>query len=83
MRIFMGTIGAHIEVDHSFVLPPQREHNIYLMDVILASGRFKSTDIAQINYCCLYLQAVTLSDLTLGDGRHLDPPMRIGRPSPT
>ena len=42
----------------------QREHDIYLMDSVLGSNHFTPLEIRRINYCPLYLGAVTLSDLT-------------------
>lgn len=34
------------------------------------------------NYCCLYLQVVTLSDLCLADGVTMDPAMLLGHTGP-
>jgi hypothetical protein len=68
LRLFLGCIGAQIEVDNSFALPLQREHDSYIMDAVLESGQFMPIEIDQINYCCLFLQAVMVSDLTLADG---------------
>jgi hypothetical protein len=44
---------------------------------------FTSEEITQINYCRLYLQAITLSDLTKAGGKRLDPHMLKGRQSMT
>jgi hypothetical protein len=82
LRIFLGCIGSHLEVDNDFVLPIQRDHDSYIMDLVLESDNFTTKEILQINYCRLFLQSVTLSDLTLAEGTQLDPHMRIRRPSP-
>ena len=50
------------------------------MDVILDSNLFSDTEIRRLNYCRLYLQAITLSDLTQASGRKLDPAMLQGNP---
>jgi hypothetical protein len=42
------------------------------MDAVLQSGKFKDKEIRWINYCRLYLQAVTISDLTQANGIYLD-----------
>ena len=81
MRTFLQSIDGRIEVDNPFVLPPQREHDVYLMDAVMQSKYFTPPEIIQINYCRLYLQAITLSDITKADGKRLDPHMLIGRPS--
>jgi hypothetical protein len=60
-------------VDNPFILPLQREHDFYLMDVVLASKQFTTEEVRKINYCRLYLQAVTVSDISLAGGTRLDP----------
>jgi hypothetical protein len=51
------------------------------MDAVLECRKFDNDQIRQINYCKLYLQATTLSDITLATGTELDPTMMTGRPS--
>lgn len=51
------------------------------MDIIIQSARFTPTEIRKLNYCRLYLQAVTLSDITKPNGWELDPCLLQGRPS--
>ena len=48
------------------------------MDIILEANRFKSHEIRHINYCRLYLQVITLSDITCASGTHLRPEIRHG-----
>ena len=78
MRDFLASINGTIEVDNPYILLPQREHDLYLMDAVIASGYFKPVEIQQIKYCRLYLQAVTLSDVTKPDGQRLNPHMLLG-----
>ena len=41
------------------------------MDIIL-SLPLNSTDITRLNRCCIYLQALFLSDITTADGKYLE-----------
>jgi hypothetical protein len=52
------------------------------MDAVLESKQFTTSEICSINYCRLYLQAVTLSDITLADGLRLDPHFLRGTSGP-
>lgn len=51
------------------------------MDLILRSDKYKPHGIRKLNYCRLYLQAVTISDITIATGDYLDPSMLRGIPS--
>jgi hypothetical protein len=44
----------------------------YLMDIAMSSGRFTSKQLKLVNYCRLYLQAVTAADVVLPSGDLLD-----------
>ncbi len=83
MREFLQCVDGHVELDNDSILPLQREHDLYLMDAVLQCNYFTPDEIKKINYCRLYLQALTLSDLTKADGKRLDPYMLVGRPSAT
>jgi hypothetical protein len=81
LRQFLSKIDATIEVDDPGISPPQRIHDSYLMDHILQSKQFKPAQIRCLNYCRLYLQAVTVSDITTNAGLQLDLSKRKGHPS--
>ena len=51
------------------------------MDVVLESNKFTALQIRRINYCRLFLQAVTISDLTDATGHKLDSSKLNGIPS--
>ena len=54
----------------------QREHDIHIMDnIIKHQSKYKQSriQINQINYYTLYLQALTISDITDATGTHIDP----------
>ena len=50
----------------------QRQHDIFRMDVALASNKFKPASLKRINYCWLYLNVTLMSDITTPDGSRLD-----------
>jgi len=72
LRTFLRMTQSRLEVDSDGVSPIQRQHDCYLMDVIVASCRFTPKQICSLNYCRMYLQALTLSDITMAAGTHLD-----------
>ena len=73
MREFLAKIKATIVIDDFIPPAPQRLHDFVIMDVIHASGAFSDAEIRRLNYCRLYLQAETASDLTTVAGDRLDP----------
>ena len=83
LRTFLGRIQGSLEVDNMFLPPIQRSNDVYIMDLVLHSAAFSPTQIRIINYCRLYLQAITMADICLADGVSLDKSMLAGNPSPT
>jgi hypothetical protein len=73
LRDFLASISASLHLDDPCVPPLQREHDQYLMDMIIECKRFTPLDIRKLNYCRLYLQAVTLADISKPNGHELDP----------
>ena len=63
LRTFLATIHGTISLDKTYVPPIQRTHDEYIMDTILQSEAFTTAQIKILNYCRLYLQVVTVSDL--------------------
>jgi hypothetical protein len=72
MRDFLGSIGAQLEVDQDFIPARQRVNDFYLMDLAMSSCRFTAKQLKLVNYCRLYLQVVTASDVVLPSGYQLD-----------
>jgi hypothetical protein len=83
LRQFLSRIGGTIELDDYFLPPTQRANDVYVMDLVLKSTQFTLPEICTINYCRMYLQVITMSDLTLVDGVTLDPNFLTGKPGPT
>jgi hypothetical protein len=80
MRTFMSKINANLELDITGVPPTQHINDSHIMDMILESEQFTATQIRRLNYCRLFLQAVTVSDLTNATGQQLDPAKLCGFP---
>ena len=81
LRQYLHHINGAITLDKNYVPQLERVHDIYLMDTILRSQQFDAEEIRFLNYCRLYLQAVTLSDITTATGDYLDSNMIQGRKS--
>ena len=81
LRLFLSTINAGVQVDDPCIPSLQRQGDSYIMDHILEAGIFSSSEVRRLNYCRLYLQAVTISDLTKITGDILDPSKLSGHPS--
>jgi hypothetical protein len=78
LRLHLRKLDARIEVDNAYIPSLERLHDRHIMDMVLQSPHFTSKDIRLINYCRLYLQVVTVSDITTAEGTGLDPTMLIG-----
>jgi hypothetical protein len=79
LRYYLFTINGMIELDTNIIQPLQRIHDWYLMDAVLATDQFTPKQVRMINYCWLYLQVLTLSNITLANGTHLDPALYQGQ----
>ena len=82
VRSFLASIDGKLRLDDPYIPAPQRVNDTHIMDYVLASGQFKPNAIKQINYCRLYLQAVTVSDVTEASGFCLFPGIGKGQESP-
>ena len=81
MRQFLCRIRGSLRLGDHLVPQPQRENDRYIMSAILYSDDFTDKEICQLNYCRLYLQAVTISDISVTIGDQLDPGKLMGAPS--
>ncbi len=81
MRTFMADINATLELDDTGVPSIQRHDDKHIMDAILESNKFTAAQIRRLNFCRLYLQAITISDLTDATGKALDPSKLAGNPT--
>jgi ribonuclease HI len=81
IRTYLASIHASIELDEPCIPAIQRQGDSHIMDHVLDSRLFSRTEIRQINYCRLYLQAITISDLATTTGDVLDHSKLLGQPS--
>ena len=82
MRTFLAEQTLSIQLATDSVPAPQREHDSYIMDWILSCNHYTPAEIRRLNYCRLYLNVVTVSDLATPDGLHIDLCFRDGTSSP-
>ena len=71
LRDFLSTIQGRIRLDNPYIPSLQRVNDAHIMDLVLQSNLFTAEAICQINYCRLYMQAITISDITTASGTRL------------
>jgi hypothetical protein len=81
LRHFLQMIQGTLRLDTTFVPEIQRVNDTHIMDHVLEQGLFSKREISRINYCRLYLQAVTVRDISLASGTSLAPGIRNGHPT--
>ncbi|KAI2499304.1 hypothetical protein MHU86_15148 [Fragilaria crotonensis] len=81
LRQFLAETDMYLQVDAKSIPKLQRHYDYYLMDAILESKQFTDAEIRRLNYCRLYLKAVTLADITVIKGDYLDEPKLSGQVS--
>ena len=72
LRAYLAQIHANLQLDKTGVAPLERQGDEFIMDRIIASGKFSNAKIKQLNYCRMYLGALTISDLSTATGDYLD-----------
>jgi hypothetical protein len=75
---YLASVDGIIKLDQPPLVPLQRVHDSYIMDMVLASGRFKRAALKRVNYCHLYLNVLLLSDIVTPCGRYIDPDAATG-----
>lgn len=68
LRNFLKSINGRMRLDDAQVPKTQRVNDTYIMDHVLASKEFSAREICRINYCHLFLQVITVSDITNASG---------------
>jgi hypothetical protein len=72
LRRFLSTINGQIELDRLYIPALQRHGDEHIMDKVVDSGAFSTTQLQQINRCRLYLDVSTVSDLKTANGKFID-----------
>jgi hypothetical protein len=75
---FLATINASFQLDTNYVVPTQRDGDRHIMDIARESNLFQEADLAPLNYCRLYMEATTISDITSPDGINPAPNLSFG-----
>ena len=78
LRNYLRHIGGSLQLDCSYIPSLERMHDHHIMEVITQSAKFTPNEIRTLNHCRMYLQAITLSDITNAAGDALDPHMLSG-----
>ena len=79
LRRYLAACGSYFELDNDFVPPLQREHDAYLMEIAMASGKFTKAELVILNQCRIYLQVVTVSDICNAAGTKILPSFLKGK----
>ena len=83
MRHFLARTATSFQLDKPSIPTAQREHDLYLMDCILQCNHYSPAEVRRLNYCRLFIGAVTVSDITLPCGTYLDVHKTHGQSSPS
>jgi hypothetical protein len=80
MRACLSNTDSSIQLDDPGVPPRQREGDVYIMDLIIAANHYSNAEIRKLNYCRLFVDAITVADLATPCGTRLDMEKAQGRP---
>jgi hypothetical protein len=69
---FLGQTNASLEIENLWVPTISRRHDVMLMDLAIQLN-FMCHQLCQINQCRLYLQVLSISDISTANGRSLLP----------
>jgi hypothetical protein len=69
---FLNSIKATVEIERQWVPQVCREHDQIIVDIAITL-HFNPSQLARVNHCRLYLQVLTVSDITTADGISLLP----------
>jgi len=76
---FLTRSGLSIQLTDQWLPSITREHDVVLMDHFIAQG-YSASKLRLLNQCRLYLQVITLADITSADGKHIILDVFIGCP---
>jgi hypothetical protein len=68
----LHTCKATVEVDGLWQPETNREQDTMIMETLIASVKFTTKELKDINYCCLYLQAFFISDIMNLEGNKIE-----------
>jgi hypothetical protein len=76
VRSFLRRIQGSLQIADLTIQPLQRQNDFFLMDTAVTCPLLSPSDIKRVNYCRLYLQLTTLSDMTNAHGNRIAPGIR-------
>jgi hypothetical protein len=68
LRTYLNIIKVSIQVDEPGIPQKMREHDEYIMDIVITSKKYKPHQVRKINYCRMYLNVTTVSEMTNAKG---------------
>ena len=71
VRAYLASIKGSMQIAGLQIQPLERHGDQYILDVALTSKVLTECEIKFINYCRLYLQVLTISDLCNTEGTSL------------
>ena len=83
LRDYLASTGGLLKLNGNFVVPQQQDHDEFLMTVALEFNWFKPAQLKRINYCRMYLNVLTVSDIATTKGDYIEPAMFSGEATPT
>ena len=82
MQQYLGKIKAKIILDLNPLIKLQQTNDLFLMEKIIKSKRFKPWELQRIQYCRLYLNVTLLLDVTKVEGTVINANFMHGIQSP-
>jgi hypothetical protein len=79
IRQFLQRIDGSLTIADVTIQPLQRQHDYHVMDPVVTRSLFSPPEVRRINYCRLYLQVLTISDMCNATGDRLAPGIRHGQ----
>jgi len=76
---FLSKINLEVQLLDQWLPTVVREHDVVLMDFFIAQG-YNSSQLRRLNRCRIYLQAITLADITSANGSTIIPDILSGIP---
>lgn len=79
IRAGLTHLSASLRLKETYIRPLAREGDFYLMETIIATGKFSKQSLNRINYCRDFVRVYLASDAVLPAGSELDPHVFHGR----
>ena len=70
-RQYLSEIKGSLTISNLHIQPRQRHGDQYIMELAIDFQTFSDMELRQINYCRLFFQALTLSDICNAQGTSL------------